>query len=117
MPSDNLLSIAKLLLPKVLTRCFELTKYDVKAEEVHLYFKEINFISDEFKDLNLHSKGFFRATVQGFSIRGKNVYLHIKRQRWIDESTSIVVTKDWILRVKGPIITSEFTIFLKDFSQ
>jgi hypothetical protein len=49
MPSDNLLSIAKLLLPEVLTSYFELTKYDVKAEEIHFYFKEIHLISDEFK--------------------------------------------------------------------
>jgi hypothetical protein len=118
MPSDNLLSIAKLLLPEVLTTYFKLTKYDVKAEEIHFYFKEIHLISDEFKGQKLHSKGFFpEATVQDFPIRGKNVYLHIMRRRWIDEFTSKVVTRDWNLVLKGTRITSDFANFLKQISQ
>jgi hypothetical protein len=118
MPSDSLLSIAKLLLPEVLTTYFKLTKYDVKAEEIHFYFKEIHLISDEFKGQKLHSKGFFpEATVQDFPIRGKNIYLHIIRRRWIDESNSKVVTRDWNLVAKGTRITSDFANFLKQISQ
>ncbi|WP_449441403.1 hypothetical protein [Solitalea koreensis] len=41
---------------------------------------------DEFAGEKLVSKGFFEeVTVQGFPIRGFQVYLHITRRRWLQE--------------------------------
>lgn len=115
MSSDTLLSIANLLLPEVLVRYFDLTKHEVKGEEIHFYFKELNEAPEEHKGIKLHSKGFFpEATVQDFPIRGKNVYLHITRRRWLNETTGKSVTRDWELVVKGTRITSEFASFLKE---
>lgn len=72
---------------------------------------------EELKDLKLSSKGFFvEATVQDFPIRGKNVFLHIIRRRWIDDSSKKVITRDWQLVAKGTRITSEFATFLKGIS-
>ena len=114
MSSDTLLSIANLLLPEVLVTYFELTNHEIKGEEIHFYFTELNLNPDEFKGVKLHSKGFFpEATVQDFPIRGKHVYLHITRRRWIDQTTQKLVTRDWDLVAKGTRITSEFAAFLK----
>jgi len=60
MSSDTLLSIAKFLLPEVLVTYFDLTKHEVKGEEIHFYFTELNEAPKEFKDIKLHSKGFFQ---------------------------------------------------------
>jgi hypothetical protein len=115
MSSTPLLSIANLLLPEVLVTYFELIKHEVKEEEIHFYFTELHSIPEEFKAVKLHSKGFFpEATVQDFPIRGKNVYLHITRRRWFDQTTNKVVTRDWNLVAKGTRITSEFATFLKE---
>jgi len=115
MSSDALLSIANLLLPEVLISYFEMTKHEVKEEEIHFYFTESNAVPEEFKEDKLHSKGFFsEATVQDFPIRGKNVFLHITRRRWVTESTGKVVTRDWQLVAKGTRITSDFATFLKE---
>ena len=115
MPSDSLLAIAKLLLPEVLVNYFDLLKHEVKEEEIHFYFTELNEVPKEFKGVKLHSKGFFpEATVQDFPIRGKNVYLHITRRRWLNETTGKVITRDWKLVAKGTRITSEFAAFLKE---
>ena len=115
MSSDTLLSIANLLLPEVLVTYFDLTKHEVKGEEIHFYFSELNTIPEEFKGIKLHSKGFFpEATLQDFPIRGKNVFLHITRRRWFNEATGKVVTRDWQLVAKGTRITSEFAAFLKE---
>jgi hypothetical protein len=115
MPSDSLSAIANLLLPEVLVTYFDLTKHEVKGEEIHFYFTESNDIPEEFKGVKLHSKGFFpEATVQDFPIRGKNVFLHITRRRWLNETTGKVVTRDWQLVAKGTRITSEFATFLKE---
>ena len=111
----TLLSIAKFLLPEVLIAYFHLTKHDVKEEEIHFYFTELNEVPKEFKDIKLHSKGFFpEATIQDFPIRGKNVYLHITRRRWLNQTTGKVVTRDWGLVAKGTRMTSEFAAFLKE---
>ena len=115
MSSDTLLAIANLLLPEVLVIYFDLTKHEVKSEEIHFYFTELNNVPKEFKGIKLQSKGFFpEATVQDFPIRGKNVFLHITRRRWLNEQTDKVVTKDWKLVAKGTRITSEFATFLKE---
>ena len=115
MPSDSLLSIANLLLPEVLVNYFDLTKHEVKEQEIPFYFTELNDIPNGFSRVKLHSKGFFpEATVQDFPIRGKNVFLHIIRRRWLNETTGKVVTRDWQLVAKGTRITREFATFLKE---
>ena len=115
MSSDTLLSIANLLLPEVLVTYFDLTNHEVKGEQIHFYFTELNEVPEEFKGIKLHSKGFFpEATVQDFPIRGKNVYLHITRRRWLNETTGKSVTRDWELVAKGTRITNELAAFLKE---
>lgn len=115
MSSDTLLSIANLLLPEVLVKYFDLTKHKITGEEIHFYFTELNEAPEEYKAVKLRSKGFFpEATVQDFPIRGKNVFLHIIRRRWLNEATEEVVTRDWQLVAKGTRITSEFAAFLKE---
>ena len=115
MPSDSLLSIANLLLPEVLVNYFDLTKHEVKEQEIHFYFTELNKTPEELDGVKLHSKGFFpEATLQDFPIRGKNVFLHITRRRWFNETTGKVITRDWQLVAKGTRITSEFATFLKE---
>ena len=115
MSSEPLLSIANLLLPEVLVSYFELINHQVKGEDLHFYFTENNNIPEDFKGTKVHSKGFFpEATVQDFPIRGKNVYLHITRRRWLNQTTGKVVTRDWGLVAKGTRMTSEFATFLKE---
>ena len=81
MSSDALFTAAHLLLPEVLVKYFDLINYEIKGEDLHFYFTELNTVPEGFKDDNLHSKGFFpEATVQDFPIRGKNVFLHITDQ-------------------------------------
>ena len=115
MSSDALFAAANLLLPEVLVSYFEMTKHEIKGEEIHFYFTELNTIPEEFKEDKLSSKGFFpEATIQDFPIRGKNVYLHITRRRWLNEVTGKAVTRDWNLVAKGTRITSDFATFLKE---
>ena len=118
MLSDSLLPLANLLLPEVLVTYFDLKKHEVKGEELHFYFTEQNNAPDADSGSKLHSKGFFpEATVQDFPIRGKNVFLHIIRRRWVDQDTGTVITRDWQLVAKGTRITSEFATFLKEIGQ
>jgi len=118
MLSDSLVAIANILLPEVLVNYFDLTRHLIKGEEIHFYFTELNEVPEEYKHVKLHSKGFFpEATIQDFPIRGKKVFLHITRRRWLDEDTGKAVSRDWQLVAKGTRITSEFATFLKEIYQ
>ena len=114
---DTSIELIKLLLPEILVDYFKLTKHEVKNGELHFHFTELNTVPEEFKTPKLSSKGFFpEATIQDFPIRGKNVYLHIIRRRWIDDTSKKLVIRDWQLVAKGTRITSEFAAFLKQIS-
>lgn len=118
MDKGSLLGIENLLLPGVLVDYFELTNHEIKGEELHFYFKEKNDKPSSFSKDKLSSKGFYpEATVQDFPIRGKTVYLHITRRRWLNESTNQAVSRDWQLVAKGTRMTNEFATFLKEISR
>lgn len=80
-----------------------------------LYLEEQAVIPSEYSDLALHSKGFFpEVEVQDFPIRGKAVYLRIRRRRWEDRATGQTYSRDWNLVASGTRITAEFGAFLKE---
>ena len=117
MDKKDILNTIKLFLPEVLVEYFELTNYVQKEEqeELHFYFKEKNIIPENYIGIKLTSKGFYpESTIQDFPIRGKQVYLHVIRRRWLEEQTDKVVSRDWELVAKGTRITSEFATFLKE---
>ncbi len=65
MSTDSLLSIANLLLPEVLVTYFDLTKHEIKSEEIHFYFTEHNKVLEEYNEVKLHSKVFYPEAYAG----------------------------------------------------
>ncbi|WP_420834733.1 ISAon1 family transposase N-terminal region protein [Aquimarina longa] len=64
------------------------------------------------------SHGFHKEiTIQDFPIRGKKVYLHIKRRRWLDKSTKEIAPRNLDLVAQGTRMTVEFATFLKVLNQ
>lgn len=61
------------------------------------------------------SKGFYETKeVQDFPIRGKAVYLLIKRRRWRKkEDKNIVISNDYSFITEGSKLTRELSDFLK----
>lgn len=118
MESSSFLEVVKLLLPEVLIDYFELTHQKTKGEELHFYFKEKNEQPEEYSLVKLSSKGFYpEATIQDFPIRGKQVYLHITRRRWLNNDTNQAVSRNWNLVAQGTRITNEFATFLKEINR
>lgn len=80
-----------------------------------LYLEETTTVPAEYSHLHLRSKGFLpEIEVQDFPIRGKAVYLRIKRRRWEDLATGKTYSRDWSLVATGTRITAEFGAFLKE---
>ena len=102
----------------MLVEHFDLVKSDNKSETLHLYFEEKNNIPAEHSSRHLVSKGFHeQVTIQDFPLRGRFVYLHVKRRRWTDKQTAEVVQRDWNLVSKGTRMTEEFAAFLKEIGR
>jgi len=115
---ESLQILLDLVLPEGLKTYFKLKTHNSDADNLHLYLEEINSIPDEFKGQKLESKGFFdEVTLQDFPIRGRNVFLHIKRRRWLNHTSGKVVFRDWELVAKGTRITKDFAAFLKEISR
>lgn len=113
--TDN--NFISLLLPEGLLSYFNLSHYTISGQEVCLYLDENNEVPDEYRNDKLQSKGFFdEITVQDFPLRGKAVFLHIRRRRWLNQTTGEIVFRDWNMVAKGTRMTKEFASFLKAIS-
>lgn len=114
--TDN--NFISLLLPEGLLSYFNLSHYTISGQEVCLYLDENNEVPDEYRKDKLQSKGFFdEITVQDFPLRGKAVFLHIRRRRWLNQTTGEIVFRDWNMVAKGTRMTKEFASFLKAISR
>ena len=108
------IDLIKFMLPDFLVDHFEVVSSTNTEEILHLYFEENAKPPKEFDALELVSKGFVdEITIQDFPLRGKFVYLHIKRRRWTNKNTGEVVKRDWNLAAKGTRMTQEFAAFFK----
>ena len=108
----------ELLLPEGILDYFEIKKVDQKEKEISIVLEERNVIPQEYEGRKLESKGFYEdSEVQDFPLRGKAVYLIVKRRRWIDIQTGDTVFRHWELVAKGTRMTQEFATFLKGISR
>lgn len=112
---DSLQIILDFVLPEGVKNYFEIVKHTSDDENIHFYLDELNQIPEEYQNDRLESKGFYDAvTIQDFPLRGKAVFLHVRKRRWINHSKeNIIVHRDWNLVAKGTRITKGFADFLK----
>ena len=104
-----------LLLPVGMLEYFEIDNVDEQSQEIHIHLTEKNEIPSEYSKEKVVSKGFFTPIrIQDFPLRGKQLYLHVHRRRWLIERTKEYVTRDWELVAKGTRMTQEFASFLKE---
>lgn len=112
------IDLLKLLLPELLIDHFDIINHTIEKDTIHLYFEEKKDTPKEEKHRTLIAHGFHNeVTIQDFPLRGKKVFLHIKRRRWFDKSTKQIVQRDWDLVAQGTRMTIEFAAFLKVLSK
>lgn len=82
--------------------------YEVKLEEKNVILGDL--------DSSLYeSKGFTEVVLQDFPIRGKAVYLRIRRRRWrLKSDHSRIIRNDFSFITAGSGFTQELSDFLKD---
>ena len=94
----------------------ELGDLQTKKDCFYIYLDEKNILPKVYDSNEFESKGFYeRALIQDFPIRGKAVYLGIRRRRWRNKNDkSIAVKSDYSFIAEGSKLTIELSDFLKD---
>jgi hypothetical protein len=111
---DHYKELVKLLLPGEIFDYFEITNMVVQDRSVSVFLDERDIKPSAFSGQKLTSKGFHsEAIIQDFPIRNKAVFLHVRRRRWLVESTNEVVSRDWDSVAEGTRYTKSFADFLK----
>lgn len=106
--------LIKLLLPAEIFEYFEIVDVQVQGKRIDLHLEELNVPPVEYSQVKITSKGFHEvATMRDFPVRDKSLYLHIKRRRWLVESSNQVVSRNWDMVAQGTRYTKGFAAFLK----
>ena len=107
------------ILPSDLASYFEVVSVikscnlTTKQEELEIHLDERNSYRKTTNSKHI-SKGFTPGTrVQDFPLRGKAVYLVIRRRKWLDVNTSKILTNDYSFIAQGAKLTEELAAFLK----
>jgi len=112
--SDPYSTLIRLILPEELFDYFQVINLEEKDGKVHDYLEEKDIKPDGFESDKLTSKGFHALiSIQDFPLRDKPLFLHIRRRRWLVESTGQVVSRDWNSVAQGTRMTKGFATFLK----
>ena len=111
-------ALLSLIIPDGVSEYFKLAAHKKENGAIHIYLEELNIIPQEYQSNKLQSKGFFDEIIlQDFPMRGQEVFLHVKRRRWLNLDTDKVVYRNWDLVAKGTRITKDFAAFLKAISR
>ena len=80
-----------------------------------LYLLGSHNVLAEHSKMKVESKGFYDpVVVQDFPVRGKKLFLNIRRRRWIVKEEGRYVSRNWKLIAEGSRMTQEFASFLKE---
>jgi len=116
-------SFLQVVFPSEIMDYFEITHHQQlcavpeRLEYWLIDFDEKNELPNGFSPSEYESKGFTSpCVVQDFPIRGKGVYLRIRKRRWRDKQTKSIIQRDFSFIADGSKFTSELSDFLKDAS-
>jgi hypothetical protein len=117
----NYISILSSFLPSGLLDHFEITDFKevvhvaTKTDCYYIYLEEKNQLPYGYDRGQYESKGFYsEKIVQDFPIRGKAVYLVLKRRRWrLKSEPSTIIQSDYSFIADGVKLTQEVADFLK----
>jgi hypothetical protein len=104
-----------LLLPEGTLDYFDVINVVEDSTQIVIYLEEKNLIPEEYKDKDTESKGFYEPVViRDFPIRGRQVFLNVRRRRWIVKPDGLYISRNWHMVASGTSMTREFASFLKE---
>lgn len=101
----------------IITSFETLCSLEIKQEYWLMDFEEKNEVPNGYPSIDYESKGFMEsAIIQDFPLRGKGVYLRIKKRRWRHKQTKKIIKRDFSFIADGSKFTQELSDFLKEAS-
>lgn len=115
------MDISSLFLPEDLLKHFdviqvlELGDCSTKKMVFEIHLEEKNILPQGYEKGDYESKGFYSSKrIQDFPIRGKAMYLAIKRRRWrLKKDKTVEIKSDYSFISEGSKLTKEISDFLK----
>ena len=105
----------RLLLPEGTLDYFDLVDVKESVNEVVIYLEEKNIVPEKYTDRDTESKGFYDPViVQDFPLRGKKVFLNIRRRRWRLKKHNEYISRNWRMVAEGTRMMQDFASFLKE---
>lgn len=109
--------LLRVVFPEVLMECFEISGWHDDSVKIEVWLDERLYLErSDYKSGSVISHGFTdEKVIQDFPLRGKPVYLHVRRRRWYDKATGETFSYTYDnLTSEGTKLTSEFVAFLKE---
>ena len=114
MSTSQGIDLARYILPEEIFTYFTLVRVKEDGSILHFYLEELNVLPEEYSGEDMESKGFHKeCEIKDFPLRDKALYLHVRRRRWLNRNTGVVVSRDWDLVAEGTHYTQGFASFLK----
>jgi len=116
-------SALQYVFPSELLRYFSIVESGIKTDEptgeeyLEVVFEENNELPEGYSRDSYESKGFFSKRVQDFPLRGRAVFLELRRRRWRHKETGEQITRDFTFLAEGTTFTAELADFLKQRSR
>jgi transposase len=94
-----------------------LCNVEAKSEFMIISFEENNIVPEGYSSDEYESKGFVESKlIQDFPLRGKAVFVKLKKRRWRHKRTKSIIKRDYSFIAEGSKFTQELSDFLKDSS-
>lgn len=104
-------------LPAGLDELFEMVRFEKTDQSYDIWLDEKKKLSDEdFRNPNIVARGYTDyVTIQDYPMRGRPVYLHMRKNKWWDKGTNEIFSYNLELPdEEGTRLSAEFVAFLKD---
>ena len=105
-----------LFLPEGLDELFDMVKFEKTDKEFNIWLDERRQLPDEDRHSpHIVARGFTDyVTVQDFPMRGRPLYLHMRKRKWHNKQTGEIYSYRLELPMaEGTRLSSEFVAFLK----
>lgn len=104
-------------LPQGLDELFEIVRFERTSDAYNIWLDEKKRLSDEdYRNPNIVARGYTDyVTIQDYPLRGRPVYLHMRKNKWWDKEINEIFSYDLELpNENGTRLSAEFVSFLKD---
>ena len=108
--------VLRTIFPAFITENFEFVDYKECDNRLDYWLDERGYMSrEDYKKGTVREYGFTEERViQDFPLRGKAVFLHVRRRKWRDTDDGSIFTYDYDMTEDGSRLTPEFVAFLKE---